>query len=81
MAVDATDLGDFLLPSQPTTCTLCALIPKLSDARRRHLENAMRTDKRTGVTSPRIWRVLGAWGYGIGLETVRNHRSGCVVGE
>lgn len=80
MAADDVDLSEFF-EGVPTSgrCTLCELIPKLSDDRRSKLELACSTER---VSGARIYAVVNRqWGYGIGIQTVRNHRKEHLASE
>ena len=54
------------------TCTVCILIPTLSDADREALEAAM-TD--LAVTASAIARALQSEGHDVSPETLRRHRA------
>ena len=72
------DLGEFLEGVQSGgRCTLCELIPKLSNERRLQLNAACNETER--ISGERIYRVLKGWGHGVGLSTVRRHRKECVL--
>ncbi len=76
---DDIDLSDFLaVGASDDRCPVCKLLPKLPEDRRAKVEAAMLADTRR-YSSPRIYEVVNReWGYGVGLEAVRKHRTRCV---
>lgn len=75
---DETDISEFLSDAVVGgSCSVCKLLPKLPDDRRRKVEAAFRAER---VSGQRIYDVLhDGWGYSVGLESVRRHRSRCVA--